>query len=113
MNRSQSLRLQQLAQEAARLQAAHRPEPKEAALLKLLSEDTSAQPASASTSSASAPSLPPPSPQPPRQPQRPRELTPEELQLDAREEALVARVMAQHPALTYEEAVYDLRMAGM
>jgi hypothetical protein len=46
-------------------------------------------------------------------PRRPRELTPEELELTPSEEALVARVMAQHPALTYEEAVYDLRMAGM
>ena len=45
---------------------------------------------------------------------RPRsELTPEELELTPNEEALVARVMAAHPALTYEEAVYDLRMAGM
>ena len=104
MNRSQNSNLQQLALEAARLQAAHRPGPKEAALLRLLSEDTSAQPASGSTSSASAPSQPQPRPQQPNGQQE---------QLSPREEALVARVMAHHKELTYEEAVRDLRAAGM
>ena len=39
--------------------------------------------------------------------QQPRE------ELSPREEAMVADVMRQHPALTYEEAVRDLRLAGM
>ena len=39
--------------------------------------------------------------------QQPRE------ELSPREEAIVADVMRQHPALTYEEAVRDLRLAGM
>jgi hypothetical protein len=38
---------------------------------------------------------------------------PQEEPLSPREEAIVADVMRQHPALTYERAIYWLRAAGM
>jgi hypothetical protein len=47
----------------------------------------------------------------PQPPMLPRQLTPEELELSPR--SIVADVMAQHPDLTYERAVWHLRMAGM
>jgi hypothetical protein len=97
-------KLYQAALEAARTQAAHRHGQKEAALLKLLIGDISDRQASTSTSSASALSRMPLSVQP-----RPQEQEP----LTPREEAIVAAVMAQHPTLTYEEAVRHLRLAGM
>jgi hypothetical protein len=42
-----------------------------------------------------------------------QEPQPQEELLSPREEAMVADVMRQHPALTYERAIYWLRAAGM